>query len=496
MPSNNYILEMNHISKNFPGVRALDDVTLQLEKGEVLGLLGENGAGKSTLIKILSGAYELETGEIIVENKSLVFHTPKDSLENGIRVIYQELSSFEPITVVENIFAGESIMKRFGLLDWKSMVEQTKKILSEFGCNTNPLEVMENLTVAEKQIVEIAKAVHRKAKIIVMDEPTSALNEKDVTTLYSIIRKLKNEGVSIIYITHRLEEIFEITDRVIVLRDGKKVGDQKIKDTNKQELINLIVGKSFSELFPKQYIEKGPVLLEVKNLSFLDKIHDVSFTLRQGEIIAFFGLLGSGIHILLRVLFGDLKKTSGEIIVKGKSININNPATAKENSIGFVPIDRKEEGIILSMDVKTNVISANVDKMGKDLRFNKKLEIERSKNWIDKLNIKTPGIDSIINNLSGGNQQKVVVARWLECNSQILLMAEPTRGIDVGSKAEIYSIAEDICKNGAGVIMLSSELPEIMAISDRVVVMKKGKILDILETKKTTQEKLMHMVSA
>ncbi len=496
MPSNDLILEMKNIIKNFPGVRALDDVTIELKKSEILGLLGENGAGKSTLIKILAGVYSLEIGEIIIDGKNTVFANPKESLDNGIRVIYQELSSFDPITVVENIFAGEVVLKRFGIVDWGKMVKEATQILSEFGSDINPLEIMENLTVAEKQIVEIAKAVHTKARIVVMDEPTSALNEKDVQTLYSIMRKLKKEGVSIIYITHRLEEIITVTDRAIVLRDGKKVGDVLIENTSKQDLVNMIVGKSFSELYPKQDITKGDILLEVKNLSYLNKIQDISFHLRKGEIVAFFGLVGSGTHLVFKVLFGDLKKTTGEIFIEGKKTEIKNPVIAKKNSIGFVPIDRKEEGIALSMDVKTNVVTANIDAIGKGVRFNKKIEKERANNWINKLSIKTPSLDATINNLSGGNQQKVVVAKWMECDSRILLMAEPTRGIDVGSKAEIYAIAEELCKKGAGVVIVSSELPEIMAISDRVIVMKRGRIAMEYNTKDTTQEELMHMVSS
>jgi ribose transport system ATP-binding protein len=328
-----------------------------------------------------------------------------------------------------------------------------------------------------------------------MDEPTSALGEKDVNTLYSIIRQLKNDGISIIYITHRLEEIIEITDRVVVLRDGKKVGDVLTRNTDRQELVNMIVGKSFSELFPKKDIPKGEVILEVKNLSYLNKLQDISFNLKRGEIIAFFGLLGSGTQILFNVLFGDLKKTSGEIFVKGEKINIKHPVIAKKNSLGFVPIDRKEEGVALSMDVKTNIIAANIENIGKGLRLNKKIEKKHAKNWVDKLSIKTPSINTVLNSLSGGNQQKVVVAKWLERESDILLMGEPTRGIDVGSKAEIYNIAEDFCERGAGVLMVSSELPEIMAISDRIIVMKKGKIVGEFKTKATTQSELMHIVT-
>ena len=495
MPVNNLVLEMKNITKNFPGVRALDNVNLNLKKGEILGLLGENGAGKTTLIKILSGAFKLELGEIIVNGKNVVPSSPRESLDYGIRVIYQELSSFEPIMVAENIFAGEKVLKKFGIVDWGRMVKESKKILSDFGSDIDPLEILENLSVAEKQIVEIAKAVHTKTKVIVMDEPTSTLTEKDVIALYSIIRKLKKEGVSIIYITHRIEEIIEITDRIVVLKDGKKVGDLLKKDTTKQELVNLIVGKSFSEFYPKQNIEKGDVILEVKGLSYLDNLKDISFYLKKGEVVVFFGLVGSGTRLLFSVLFGDLKKTSGEIFIDSKKVNIKSPLVAKNNGIGFVPIDRKEEGVALLMDVKTNIIAANIENIGEGLRLNKKIEKEHARNWVNKLNIKTPSVSTILNNLSGGNQQKVVVAKWLERESKIMLMVEPTRGIDVGSKAEIYNITEGFCKKGAGILMVSSELPEIMAVSDRVIVMKKGRIIREFNTKETTQKELMHIVT-
>jgi ribose transport system ATP-binding protein len=496
MPLNDFVLEMSHISKNFSVVRALDDVSVQLRKGEVLGLLGENGAGKSTLIKILSGAYSLEAGEIVVDGEKVVFAGPAESLKHGIRVIYQELSSFDPITVAENIFAGDPPVTRAGFVDWKAMVEESRRVLSSFNSTIDPQAVIENLSVAEKQIVEIAKAVHTRAKIIVMDEPTSALNERDVRTLFAIIERLKDDGISIIYITHRLEEILEITDRTVVLRDGRKVGDVLTPETSKQELVNLIVGKDFSELYPKQDIPKGEVIFEVRKLCYQDKLQEVSFDLRAGEIVAFFGLLGSGIHLLFNVIFGDLKKTGGEVLIDGRPARIPNPSVAKKHSLGFVPIDRKEEGVAVKMDVKSNVVAANIENMGKGARIDKRLEKSRAETWVAKLNIKTPGVQQVVNNLSGGNQQKVVVAKWLERDSKILLMAEPTRGIDVGSKAEIYRIAEECCQKGAGVLIVSSELPEIMAISDRIVVMKDGRVAGEFRTEDTNPTELMHIVTS
>ncbi len=299
-----------------------------------------------------------------------------------------------------------------------------------------------------------------------------------------------------IYITHRLEEILDITDRTVVLRDGRKVGDVLTPETSKQELVNLIVGKDFSELYPKQDIPKGEVIFEVRKLCYQDKLQDVSFDLRAGEIVAFFGLLGSGIHLLFNVIFGDLKKTGGEVLIDGRPARIPNPSVAKKHSLGFVPIDRKEEGVAVTMDVKSNVVAANIENMGKGARIDKRLEKSRAETWVAKLNIKTPGVQQVVNNLSGGNQQKVVVAKWLERDSKILLMAEPTRGIDVGSKAEIYRIAEECCQKGAGVLIVSSELPEIMAISDRIVVMKDGRVAGEFRTEDTNPTELMHIVTS
>jgi len=496
MPDNEIVLEMSHISKNFPGVLALDDVSINLRKGEILGLLGENGAGKSTLIKILSGAYSLEEGKIIIYGIEHKFSGPNESLSTGIRVIYQELTSFEPLTVLENIFAGEVITNKAGFVSWRKMAAEAKKMLATLGSEINPHTLMENLNVAGKQIVEIAKAIHGNVKILVMDEPTSALDEKDVNTLYSVIRKLRDQGVAIIYITHRMEEIFQITNKVIVLRDGKKVGDSKTSDTNKFDLVNLIVGRELSEQYPKRNIKKGKVIFEVKNLSYLNKVKNVSLSLCEGEIVAFFGLLGAGTHQLFSVLFGDKKATSGEIYVEGKKLKISSPNIAKKNGLGYIPIDRKEEGIALIMDIKQNITSSNIEQIGNGFILNRKIEKEHASKWFNALNIKAPSIDTMASSLSGGNQQKVVVAKWLEKNSKILLMNEPTRGIDVGSKAEIYLIAEDLCEKGVGVLMVSSELPEIMAISDRVIVMRDGGIVGEFVTKETSQEELMHIASA
>jgi ribose transport system ATP-binding protein len=494
--NNNYLLEMKNITKNFPGVKALADVSFFLKRGEILGLLGENGAGKSTLIKILSGDYSLEEGEIFIEGEKKVFLNPHESIASGVRVIYQELNSFDSLTVAENIFADNIIQNRLGIVNWKKMNQKSKEILRNLGSQIDPEEYVENLSVGGKQIVEIAKAIRRKAKILVMDEPTSALTEKDVEHLYEIIRKLKSDDVSIIYISHRIEEIFEVTDRVVVLRDSKKVGEKATSDTNRAELVHMIVGRDLSEQYKRREIKKGGTVFEVKDLNYLDRLKDISFNVKEGEIIAFFGLLGSGTHTLFSVLFGDKKKTSGEVFVDGKKVDINHPATAKLNRIGYIPYDRKEEGIALGLNIKQNITSTNLSNIGKGFMLDKKIENSHAENWFEKLNIKAPSINTPAKSLSGGNQQKVVVAKWLEKNSKIFLMSEPTRGIDIGSKAEIYEIAENLCIQGASVLMVSGELPEILSVSDRVIVMKDGKIVKEFITKDTSQEELMHFATA
>ncbi len=494
--NNQYILEMRNITKNFPGVRALDNVSVSFQKGKIAGLLGENGAGKSTLIKILSGDYSLEEGEIYIEGEKVLFKSPAESMEKGIRVIYQELNTFDSLAVVENIFAGEVLKNKLGLVKWNKMIREAKEILTGLGSDLNPNELMENLTVAEKQLVEIAKAIRKKAKILVMDEPTSALPEKDVINLYKVMRKLKDDGVLIIYISHRMEEIFEITDTVTVLRDSRKIGDAQTAQTDKKSLVNMIVGRDLSEQYPKKDIKKGEVIFEVKNLAYMDKINDVSFSVRAGEIVAFFGLLGAGTHNLFKVLFGDKKKTEGNIYIDGKIVEISHPFYAKNNKMGYIPFDRKTEGVALAMNVRENITSSKIEDLGNGFILNKKIEKEEALKWFERLKIKSPSIETATSSLSGGNQQKIVVAKWLARDSKIFLMNEPTRGIDVGSKSEIYEIAEDLCEQGAAVLLVSSELPEILAISDRVIVMRDGHIVSEFITKETSQEELMHAASA
>ena len=489
---NGVVLSMENITKTFPGVVALDNVSIDLNKGEVLGILGENGAGKSTLIKILAGNYIKDSGEIFVDGQKFEIKGPAEAVASGIRVIYQELNTINNLTVAENIFIGEQLVKGpFKVVDWKAMTKRSLELLDILNVKLDPNAVLGDLTVSEKQIVEIAKAISKEAKILVMDEPTAALSEEETQSLFKIIRTLKSKGVSIIYISHRLKEIFEITDRVTVLRDGKKVGTLKTVDTNENGLVEMMVGRDIKDMYPKREVKIGDIVMEVKNLK-ADGFKDISFKLKRGEILGIFGLLGSGRTSLVKALFGANRIKAGEMSVNGKRIFVKSPGIAKDGKIGLVPLDRKTEGLALIMGVKENITLANIGDLGKSFLISKIQERKKALKWVDEIGIKTPSVDQEVNSLSGGNQQKVVLAKWLESGSQIIILNEPTRGIDVGAKIEIYKLMQDLCERGSSVIMISSELLEIMSIADRIIVMSKGRFTDEYTRKEASEEKLLH----
>lgn len=496
MSGNNVCLEVKNISKSFPGVKALDSISLDLREGEVLGFLGENGAGKSTLIKILTGTYSKDSGDIYIDGQLVHIKSPAEGKAIGIRAIYQELNTLDKLTVAENIFVGELPKdKRFKIINWKEMYEEASGILEKLKVNLNPKTILEDCTIAQKQMVEIARAIHKKAKILIMDEPTAALGEKDVVLLFNTIKELKKSGVAIIYISHRFSEIFEITDRVAVFRDGKLVGVMNTNETDRDTLVKMMVGRELSEMYPKTRIPIGEVVLEVNNYSSKHYFQNIDFVLKKGEILGFFGLLGSGRSHLLNALMGAFPKDSGTLKINGKDVNINNPKLARDNSIGLVPISRKEEGIILSMNVKNNITLTNIEKLGNGIVLNKMVENTEAEKWVKNINIKTPGLETIVDNLSGGNQQKVVVAKWLESNSKILLLDEPTRGIDVGAKVEIYKLMERLCASGVAIIMSSTELSEILGIADRIIVMSEGRITAEYNQNEANKENLLHAAS-
>ena len=487
------LLEMKDISKRFPGVLALDGVSFNLEAGEVHGLLGENGAGKSTLIKILAGDYSKDEGNIFISGQEVEFHLPSDSQAMGISVIYQELNTLDTLSVAENIYVGNLPRKAgLGTVDWKALNRNAKTVLDRLLVNINPKKIVGDLTVHEKQIIEIAKAIYKDAKILVMDEPTAALGEKDTVSLFNIIRSLKLQGVGVIYISHRLNEIFEITDRVTVLRDGKLIGTEYTKESENEKLITMMVGRELEDMYPKREVPIGEPLIEIKGLNIKGIVEDISFQVRSGEILGLFGLLGSGRQNIIRALYGIDECESGDIFIDGSPVSIDTPATALKKRMGFMPIDRKLEGLALTMTVSNNITMANIDSLGSGTFIDRDLERRNAQKWVTDVKIKTPSLETDVNSLSGGNQQKIVLAKLLETGSRIFIMNEPTRGIDVGAKVDIYQMMENLCENGAGIIMISSELPEMLAMADRILIISKGRITAEFGREEATQEKLLH----
>jgi ribose transport system ATP-binding protein len=487
----NPLLEMRGVSKQFPGVQALRDVSIDLSAGEVLGLVGENGAGKSTLIKILNGDYEMDTGEILINGQKVALRSPSDAAEQGIRVLYQELITLDTLTVAENLLVGHLPTRRSGLVDWRAANQEARAVLRRMNIDLDPRTIVGDLSVHQKQVLEIAKAIQKKATILVMDEPTAALGEEDTRSLFGIIRSLKEQGVGIVYISHRLMEVFEITDRVTVLRDGQKIGTVHTAQANMAQLIGMMVGRQLEEFYPKREIPKGEVLMQVEELSIKGIIDKISFTLRSGEIVGLFGLLGSGRMNVLRALYGLDPCDSGTITVGGRATSVTSPNGALLNGIGYLPIDRKLEGLALSLPVSANITMANIDRIGSGFFYSRQQERQRAEKWVRDVSIRTPDIDTDVNSLSGGNQQKIVLAKLLETGSRIFLMNEPTRGIDVGAKVDIYQMMENLCEAGAGIIMISSELPEMLSMADRIIVIAKGQIKAEFSRQEATQENLL-----
>jgi len=486
------LLEMRGISKQFPGVQALSDVSIDLGAGEVLGLVGENGAGKSTLIKILAGDYRADQGDILIDGRKVSFQSPSDAAGKGIRFIYQELITLDTLTVTENLFVGHLPRRRWsGMIDWRAAHDQARDVLRGMKIDIDPRTVVGDLSVHQKQVLEIAKAVNKKATILVMDEPTAALGEEDTRSLFTIIRGLAGQGVGVIHISHRLKEVFEITDRVTVLRDGRKIDTVKTADATMTQLISLMVGRKLEEFYPKRSIPPGETLMEVRDLTVNGILDHVSFTLRRGEIVGLFGLLGSGRMNLLRALYGLDSVDGGSILIDGTPCVMGAPSAALGSGIGYMPIDRKLEGLALPLSVSANITMAHIDHIGSGPVLNRKLEQEKVERWVKDVSIRTPAITTEVNSLSGGNQQKIVLAKLLETGSRVFLMNEPTRGIDVGSKVDIYQMMEMLCEKGAGIVMVSSELPEMLSMADRILVIAKGRLTAEFARHEATQEKLL-----
>lgn len=473
---NNYILELRDISKAFPGVKALSNVNLSILPGEVHALIGENGAGKSTLMKILSGVYKKDSGTIVFDGVERNITTPKEAQNLGIAIIHQELNLFSNLTVAENIFIG-NFPRKGNIIQWRIMYKEAQHLMNKYGILLDAHSKVGDLSMAQQQMVEIAKAISRQSRIVIMDEPTSSLTIQERDILFNIIRTLKNAGVAVIYISHKLEEIFAISSRLTVLRDGQGIGTYNTQDLTKEELIAKMIGRKLTKQFPARNVKIGDAIFEARGLSDGKKLHDVSFKLHAGEVLGFAGIVGSGRTETMRLIFGADKKVEGKILVHGKLLEKSSPRNSIDNHIGFVTENRKEEGLVLPFTIKFNNTMVAMRKIKKHRMINVAIENLVANKYVKDLNIVTPSVDQKVKLLSGGNQQKVVLAKWLFSDSDIIIMDEPTRGIDVGAKLEIYEIINDLASQGKGIIVVSSEMEEVMGICDRILVMREGRIV-------------------
>lgn len=491
----NVILEMKNIHKRFPGVYALKNVNFELRAGEVHGVLGENGAGKSTLMKVLGGIYNVDEGEIYIDGQNMIIHDVKDSQNAGVSIIHQELVLVPHMSVAENIFSGREPTGKFGFIKKDEMLGKAQQLLDSFKLGIDASQLVFKLNIAQQQMVEVARAISFNSKILVMDEPTSSLTEKEVKFLFETIENLKSQGVGIVYISHRMSELFRISDRITVMRDGQYIDTKVTSQTNVDELVSLMVGRELTSYYHKIPHELGENALEVKNLTRKGVFSDINFSLRKGEILGFSGLVGAGRSEIMKSIFGLDQFESGEIYVYGEKVGIKSPSDAMNLGIALVPENRKDEGLIMKEQVGYNMTLRVLDEFITFISVNKIQENEIINTYVEKLGIKTTNILQLISNLSGGNQQKVVIAKWLAAKPQILILDEPTRGVDVGAKAEIYGIMNRLAQEGVSIIMISSELPEIINMSDRVVVVRNGSIAGILDREEFSQEKIMHMAT-
>lgn len=487
------ILELKHISKQYTGVKALDDVSISFRRGEVHALMGENGAGKSTLIKTLSGAIQPNDGEIVFEGTTYTHMEPHQAMELGIHVIYQEFNMMPELSVAENIFMGQQLGG--GVLFNKSITEErAQKILDGMHVKINAKETVKNLSVANMQLVEIAKALTRDVKVLVMDEPTAPLTDAEVETLFEIVQILKSKGVTIIYISHRIAEVFQISDRVSVLRDGRFIKTVMTSDVDRDELIRLMVGREVSDTYPKRDFAPGEVVLELRDVCG-NGVENVSFAVRSGEIFGLSGLVGAGRTETMRMIFGADPIDSGEVLLNGQPVHPKHPAEAVKLGIGLIPEDRKQQGLLLDLPIFTNISMATMRDISHFTVVNSRAEKENVNRLVEAVTIKTPSIAQLVRNLSGGNQQKVVLAKWLAANCKVLIFDEPTRGIDVGARHEIYKLMNELCRQGIAIVMISSDMEEILGMSDRIMVLCEGHQAGILEREAFSQETILSLAS-
>jgi ribose transport system ATP-binding protein len=487
-----YLLEMKGICKSFPGVKALQNVDFQLKAGEVHALLGENGAGKSTLIKVLGGIYLAEEGEIYIEDEKVDITGVLEARAAGISIVHQELVLVPHMTVAENIFLGREPGRTLNI-NRDLMVEEAQKLLDTYDMNINAEAKINDLTIAQRQMVEIVKAISFNSRILVLDEPTSSISDKEVNFLFDTMRNLVAKGVGIIYISHKMSELGEICDRVTVMRDGMAVGTKVVKETSTDELVALMVGRELTNYYTRDYLEPGETVLKCENIADGHMVKDVSFELKKGEILGFAGLVGAGRSEVMKAVFGLTPGSSGKVYVDGKEVKIKTPVDAFKHGIALVPESRKDEGLYAVQSVKFNSTIEVLHQFIKHLIVNHSKEEEITKKYIDLMKTKTPSQEQTIGNLSGGNQQKVMIGRWLATDPEILILDEPTRGVDVGAKAEIYAIMNDLVKKGVSIIMISSELPEIINMSDRIYVMRDGEISGCLHHTEVSQESIMQL---
>ena len=494
-----YILALNNISKSFSKVLVLNNVTLKIKPGEVHALIGENGAGKSTLMKILMGIYSSDTGEIWIDHQRVTIHHPSEAIKHGISMIHQELNPILDMEVAENVFVGREIRKiKFGPLSFVDIEEerrQTRDLFNKIGIEIDPKTMMRSLSVAQTQLVEIVKAISLSSKVVIMDEPTSAITQKEVQTLFEQIRLLRKQGVAIIYISHKMEEIFQIADRISVLRDGNHIGTFGAENVNNDQLIKMMVGREITEFIPKTEATIGPVVMEVKNLSRGKHFQDISFDLRAGEILGVAGLVGAGRSEMAECIFGITKPTSGEVYINNQKSVSHHPKDAIRKKVALITEDRKFTGLNLKGSVKENITLVGLQSLAKFGVINGQSETRVTNQYISELRIKTNSVNTLLSNLSGGNQQKVVLSKWLFTAPDIIILDEPTRGIDVGSKRDVYILVGELVKAGKAVLMISSEIPELMGLSDRIIVLAEGRLSGELKRSEFTQEAIMKYAS-
>ena len=483
------ILKMTNIVKEFPGVKALDGVNIELYEGKVMALMGENGAGKSTLMKILSGVYKKDGGEIFYKGKKEDIKGPKDATDKGIAIIHQELNLVNDLSIGENIFLGREPKKGFRI-DFNKLHADSEILLKRLNINKDSRELVENLSIGEKQMIEIAKALSLDAKIIIMDEPTDALTDKESASLFKVINELKADNKAIVYISHRLKEIFELCDYITVLRDGKFVGQEEISNLDEDKMIEMMVGRKLTDQFPHLEVEKGETILKLENISN-KYVKNISFEVKSGEVLGISGLMGAGRTELAKTIYGHFSINSGKIIKKGKEMNLKSAQDGVKNRIAYVSEDRKGDGLILDLSIRENMTLSSLERISKSFIVDKAKEKERVNSYIERIRIKTPSQEQLIRNLSGGNQQKVAIAKALMIHPDVLILDEPTRGVDVGAKKEIYDLVNEFKSQGKAIIMISSEMPEILGLSDRILVLSHGEITGEFDRKEATQEKIL-----